>query len=78
GRTKMGVSRRCHRRTIFGSLKNCFVKGSLKDHFILTILLSKEPFYATKNLLCNEKVLWILMVLHGTIHPAKEPLFLRE
>ncbi len=41
GRTKKGLSRRCHRGTIFGSLKNHFVKG----------WCHKEPFLVLQRTL---------------------------
>jgi len=38
---------------------------------------SKEHVFPINNILYNEQVLWMLNVLHGTIHANKEPLSLR-
>jgi len=74
--SKMGFSQRWQRRIIFDSLKNLSVNSSWKNQFLISVKSifkkSKEPFSTIKNLLCNEKFLWMLKVL---IMPIKNLYF---
>ncbi len=73
-----------HRRTSFGSTKNCWVKGSLKNHLFLTICLiwrtffhHKEPFVIQKVFSDVKGCLWNHLDKKVILWNREAPLFLR-